>query len=260
MTAEKRCAPLIGVTTSELHLPEQVKRLAKAEPPMRELALGLAYPAAIAGAGGLPVVLPPIEVDVEAVVERLDGLLMSGGPDVHPSAYGAAPHPALGPTDAELDRVELAIARRADDLGLPVLALCRGAQVVNVARGGTLVQDIPDLVGGDVVHRQARPGLEPSHAVRISGSSRLHGVMELAEAPVNSFHHQAIAALGRGLTAVAWAPDGVIEAIEATDRDFLVGVQWHAESLTERPEQARLFSAFIAAASRHAAGIRRAAA
>jgi putative glutamine amidotransferase len=260
MAREKRCAPLIGVTTSELRLPEQVKRLAKAEPPMRELALGLAYPTAIARAGGLPVVLPPIEVDVEAVVERLDGLLLSGGPDLHPSAYGAAPHPALGPTDAELDRVELAIARRADELGLPVLALCRGAQVLNVARGGTLLQDIPDLVGADVAHRQARPGLQPSHVVRISGSSLLHGLMEIAEAPVNSFHHQAVATPGRGLEPVAWAPDGVIEGIEATDRDFFVGVQWHAESLTERPEQARLFSAFTAAAARHARGIRRAAA
>jgi putative glutamine amidotransferase len=250
--------PLIGVSTSEMRIPERTRSLAESEPPMRELALGMSYPRSVERAGALPVVLPPVDVaHVDSLLERLDGLMLSGGPDIHPSAYGAEGHPALGPTERDLDAFELALVRAADARGMPILGVCRGLQMLNVARGGTLVQDIPDQVGEQIDHRQDEPGRVPTHAIRLEADSRLEGVMGRADHEVNSFHHQAVERLGRHLHAVAWAPDGVIEGIEAPDRDFVVAVQWHAESLAEREDQAGLFAAFVAAAARYAEAGRR---
>lgn len=223
------------------------------EPPMRELALGFAYPAAVERANALPVVLAPVDPAlVEDLVARLSGLVVSGGPDLHPSAYGEDPDPTLGPTEPELDAFELAIVRAADARGLPILGVCRGAQVLNVARGGTLIQDVPASVGTSVHHRQTTPGRERTHAVRIAPESRLHDVLGTRAHDVNSFHHQAAARLGDGLRASAWAPDDVVEAIEDPARDFVVGVQWHAESLEGRCDDG-LFAAFAAAAARYGA-------
>jgi putative glutamine amidotransferase len=250
--------PLIGVSTSEMRIPERTHSLAESEPPMRELALGMSYPRSVERAGALPVVLPPVDVEhVEALLERLDGLMLSGGPDIHPSAYGAAEHPALGPTERDLDAFELALVRAADARGMPILGVCRGLQMLNIARGGTLIQDIPDLIGEQIDHRQEKPGRVPTHEIVLETGSRLEGVMGRAEHEVNSFHHQAIDRLGEHLRVVARAPDGVIEGIEAPDRDFVVAVQWHAESLAEREDQAGLFSAFVAAAARYAEAGRR---
>jgi putative glutamine amidotransferase len=204
------------------------------------------------------VVLAPVDVvHVDALLERLDGLMLSGGPDIHPSAYGAEEHPALGPTERDLDGFELALVRAADGIGMPILGVCRGLQMLNVSRGGTLIQDIPDAIGEQIDHRQAEPGRIPTHAIVLDAGSRLEGVMGRQEHDVNSFHHQAVDQLGRHLKAVAWAPDGVIEGVEAPDRDFVVAVQWHAESLAEREDQAGLFSAFVAAAARYGEAGRR---
>jgi putative glutamine amidotransferase len=243
--------PLIGVSTSEMRIPARTHSLAESEPPMRELALGMSYPLSVERAGALPVVLAPIDLaNVDALLDRLDGLLVSGGPDIHPSAYGDEEHPALGPTERDLDVFELALVRGADARGMPILGVCRGAQLINVARGGTLLQDVPMMVGEEVDHRQEQPGRVPTHGVVIASGSRLEGVMGRQEHDVNSFHHQAVQKLGRHLKAVAWAPDGIVEGIEAGDRDFMLGVQWHAESLSEREDQAGLFGAFVAAAAR----------
>jgi len=144
------------------------------------------------------------------------------------------------------------LARAADARGMPILGVCRGLQMLNVARGGTLVQDIPDAISTDIQHRQELPGRIPTHAIVIEPGSRLEGVMGRERHEVNSFHHQAVGRLGRHLLAVAWAPDGVVEGIEAPDRDFVVGVQWHAESLAEREDQTGLLTAFAAAAARYA--------
>lgn len=239
-------------------MPSRTDPLPESEPQTRELALGLAYPAAVEGAGALPVVIPPLHVsDLDELLARLGGLVISGGPDLHPSAYGEEPHRALGPTEPDLDVFELELVRRADALAMPILALCRGAQVLNVARGGSLVQDLPDAVGTAVGHRQSEPGRIPTHGVVLASGSRLEGTMGRAAHEVNSFHHQAVARIGEGLEAVAWAPDGVIEAVEAVDRHFTIGVQWHAESLVEREDQAGLFRAFVTAAARFEAGARR---
>lgn len=245
--------PLVGISTSELRIPPHVEPLAESDPARRELALGLDYPRAMDQAGAVPLVIPPMAVsDLEELLDHLDGLLLSGGPDLHPSFYDAVPHPCLGPTEPELDAFELELLRRADARGLPMLAICRGMQALNVARGGTLIQHLPDLAGGEVQHRQVAPGRVTTHGVRLETGSQLAGVLGGDEAHVNSFHHQAIEELGRELRPVAWAPDGVIEAVEAADRRFCVGVQWHAESLAGHDDHGRLFEAFVDAAARPA--------
>jgi putative glutamine amidotransferase len=245
--------PLVGISTSEVRRREDVRPVPEGEPPMRELALGFSYPAAVERGLGLPVVLAPVDHGlVGELVSRLSGLVVSGGPDLHPRAYGEEPDPTLGPTEAELDEFELALVRAADAAGLPILGICRGAQVLNVARGGSLVQDVPTAFGTEVHHRQTAPGRERAHPVRVERGTRLAKILRVREHVVNSFHHQAVDRLGAALVPTAWAPDGVVEAIEDPARDFVVGVQWHAESLEGRRDDA-LFAAFTAAAARYAA-------
>jgi putative glutamine amidotransferase len=241
--------PLIAVTTSEMRSAGEVHQTDQADPPQVEMALGLPYLRAVERAGGLPVVVPPMDLEaIEPLLAQVAGVCLSGGPDLDPIAYGAEPHPSLGPVNDALDRFEIELARQADARGLPVLAVCRGMQALNVARGGTLHQHLPDRSGATIAHRQSEPGDEVTHSVRIAAGSRLASVMRSEQAEVNSFHHQAIDQLGRGLRAVAWATDGVIEGVEAPARDFVVGVQWHAETL-DRPEQSALFGGLVQAAS-----------
>jgi len=217
---------------------------------MREVALGLTYPGSLERAGAAPVILPPLHPDaIETLVARLDGLVLTGGPDLHPGTYGQRPHPALGPTVREIDVFELELIRAAERRGLPIFAICRGMQALNVARGGTLVQDLPSQRPGTLAHRQTEPGRVATHEVSLADPSRVAGIVRGTTIRVNSFHHQAIDRLGAGLRAVGWAPDGVIEAVEDPRAPFIVGVQWHAESLSEvEPVQAQLIEAFVAAA------------
>jgi putative glutamine amidotransferase len=246
--------PLIGVTTSEMRMPRRTHPLPEGDPPQSEMALGIVYARAVEDAGGLPVVLPPLEPGaIGPLVDRLSGICLSGGPDLDPAAYEAAPDPHLGPVEPDLDTFELAVARRADQLGIPVLGICRGCQALNVARGGTLHQHLPDVTDGSIVHRQTASGREPTHTVRIEPGSRLAGIVGDDELPVNSFHHQAVDRLGRGLRAVAWAPDGTIEGIENEGPAFYVGVQWHVETLVHVERHAALFDALVAVAAREAA-------
>jgi putative glutamine amidotransferase len=243
--------PLIGVTTSEVRFAEHIEQTPQSDPPRREMALGLTYLRAIETAGGLPVVMPPLELEaIEPLLGRLSAICLSGGPDLDPAIYDERPHPALGPTEPDLDRFELELARRADDRGLPVLAICRGTQALNVARGGSLHQHLPDRPGVTIDHRQRPPGDQLAHTVEIAAGSRLARLMGRREAAVNSFHHQGIHRIGNGLRAVAWSPDGVIEGVEAPARDFVVGVQWHAESLVSQREHAALFRGLVDAALR----------
>jgi putative glutamine amidotransferase len=251
-----RSRPLIGVTTSEVRVPDHVEPLPQSDPRRAEMALGMKYMVAIDRAGGIPVVLPPLDYDdVPALVARLDALCLSGGPDMDPGTYGGHYHAQLGPIEPELDQWELALVHEADTRNMPILAICRGQQLLNVARGGNLYQHLPEDPGGAVAHRLAGKGEHGAHDVRIETDSRLGRAMGgLGQAHVNSYHHQAARRLGRGVKPVAWADDGVIEGIELTDRDFAVGVQWHAESIVERPEQLALFREFVEAASRYGSG------
>ena len=242
--------PLIGVTTSELRPGDLATLRRHGEPPNPEMALGMTYVRALEAAGALPVVVPPLERrDVGRLLGRLDGLVLSGGPDLAPAAYGAKPHLELGSTEPSLDAFEYAMATEALRLELPILGICRGVQTLNVARGGTLHQHLPDVVGDLIAHRQTVDGRVPTHLVRILPSSRLAAVLGTSQLSVNSFHHQAVDRLGTGLCACAWAPDGAIEAIEDPEQPFVVAVQWHAETLQGVPSQLALFEELVSIAS-----------
>jgi len=241
--------PLIGVTTSEVR--SVVTPTEQGEPPQREMTLGIPYLTAVERAGGLPVVLPPLDPDaIDPLLDHLDGICLSGGPDIHPAGYAAAEDPQLGPTWPELDAFELELAVRADARGLPVLGICRGAQALNVARGGTLYQHLPDITDGSIRHRQQEPARLSTHEVRLEPHSAVGRALREARTSVNSFHHQAVERLGGGLRAVGHAPDGVIEAIEDPDHPHLRGVQWHAETLVDRGPHLALFTGLIHAAAR----------
>jgi putative glutamine amidotransferase len=219
------------------------------EPPQQEMALGLRYMQAIEAAGAIPVVVPPLSrANVEDLLSQVDGLCLSGGPDLDPASYGHHRDAQTGPSERHLDDFELRLARAADAQQLPILAICRGMQVLNVSRGGTLHQHLPDVVGTDIGHRQQAAGARATHWVTLEPSGSIARIAQRRRMKVNSFHHQAVDELGSGLIATSRAMDGTIESIEALDRDFVIGVQWHAECLAQRPCQAALFRAFVDAA------------
>jgi putative glutamine amidotransferase len=246
--------PLIGVSTSELRPGELATLRRHGEPPHAEMALGITYVRAVEAAGGIPVVMPPLRLDeVSDLVARLDGVVLSGGPDLSPAAYDAKPHPDLGATEPALDAFEYALLAEALRHGLPILGICRGAQALNVALGGTLHQHLPEVVGNAVSHRQSEDGRKPTHAVEIVAGSLLAELLGSGSIAVNSFHHQAVDRLGKGLRVSARAADGTIEAIEDRSRPFLLAVQWHAETLDGSERRRPLFDGLVAAA----AGVRR---
>jgi putative glutamine amidotransferase len=242
--------PLIGVTTSELRPGELSTLRRHGEPPHPEMALGITYARAIEAAGGVPVVMPPLaSTAIPALVNRLDGLLLSGGPDLAPAAYDQRPHVELGSTEPRLDAFEYAVVREALALDLPILGICRGAQALNVACGGTLHQHLPDLPEATLAHRQAEQGEATTHVVDLLPGSRLSRIVGSARLTVNSFHHQAVDRLGDGLRVSARAPDGTIEAIEDPRRGFVLAVQWHAEMLLELEPHRALFEELVSVAS-----------
>jgi putative glutamine amidotransferase len=211
------------------------------------------YVKAVARAGGLPLVLAPVDAaSIPALLERLDGLVLSGGSDVDPAHYGETPHPKLGPVFRERDDFELALCREALRRHQPTLAICRGHQVLNVATGGTLVQDLPsEASGGGVDHDPDTERAARVHAVKILDGTRLRRLLGRESVTVNSFHHQAVRTLGQGLVATAWADDGVVEGVEDPARPFVVGVQWHPESFWREDEGfAALFAGLVAEAAR----------
>ncbi len=245
--------PVIGVSSSEIRIPEHLKQIPKGEPPHREICLGIPYLNAVQQVGGLPLIVAPLSKElIGAILDSIDAICLSGGPDIDPSTYGQPPHPMLGPTELATDAFEIELARQADKRGMPILAICRGAQVLNVARGGTLHQHIPDAFGeSDLEHRQKELGPHTTHDVNIDPGSVLATTLGTTTTEVNSFHHQAVEQLGQNLKISARSQDGIIEGIEAIDRDYVVGVQWHAESLTNRAEHEALFKGLNDAALRH---------
>jgi putative glutamine amidotransferase len=209
------------------------------------------YEESVRRAGGEPRVLR-IGVDrPETVIGEVDGLLLPGGGDVDPSLYGEPPHAAFGAAEAGRDAYELELARRAHEADLPTLAICRGIQVVNVALGGTLVQDIPDQLQGSLNHTVREPPFAIAHDVWIGSGTILERLLRDRltgdTCAVNSRHHQAIKTAGTGLIVTATAPDGVIEGVEDPARRFYVGVQWHPENFYRTGEFSGLFEGFISA-------------
>lgn len=211
--------------------------------------VNVAYLRAVAVSGGAPMILSPAAGPdaVPALLDGIDALVLSGGADVDPSRYRAAPHPKLGTVEPERDAFEFALATEAERRGLPVLAICRGLQLVNVALGGTLWQDLTSERGA---HPQSGARTDRVHDVRLDAGSWLAETLGTEALRVNSFHHQAIRDLAPGLAATAHAPDGVIEGIESTGTWWLLGVQWHPEEFAadlSAPDLA-LFRALVTAA------------
>jgi gamma-glutamyl-gamma-aminobutyrate hydrolase PuuD len=196
------------------------------------------YVRAVERAGGRAVLVPPDEDGIEEVLNAVDGLIFSGGNDLTPAEYGAEPDPATNGTNPARDRAELALLEAALERDLPVLAICRGVEVLNVLRGGDIVQHLPDVVGNDD-HRKV-PGTFAEHPVRVEPSSQLGEV----RGGVKSSHHQGLGRIGDGLREVAWAEDGVVEALEDPEKPFVVGVLWHPEA----GEDQRLFEQLVEAA------------
>lgn len=212
-----------------------------------------AYCNAVEAAGGVPVLLPAgAAPDAARVLDRLDALILSGGVDVAPARYGRQPHPALGDVDAERDELEIALARAALASGFPLLAICRGIQVLNVAAGGTLIQDLPAERPSSISHRQSDQSIPrslPSHAIVVDPGSRLAELAGASRLDVNSFHHQALDDVAPCLIVTARAEDGVVEAVEAPGRRFTVGVQFHPEETAPNDATSRrLFEALVASA------------
>ncbi|HEY8302276.1 MAG TPA: gamma-glutamyl-gamma-aminobutyrate hydrolase family protein [Jatrophihabitans sp.] len=233
-TADRPVAPLVGLTTYREHASWGVW----SEP--ADL-LPATYADGVRRAGGVPVLLPPVDPDVaEIALDVVHGLLVAGGPDVDPARYGAERDTATGPPRPARDAWELALVRAAIARDLPVLAVCRGMQVLNVALGGDLRQHLPDELGTDL--HCPTVGVHGRHAVVLAAGSVLHAVLgERAE--VATYHHQGVGRLGTGLVATGFAEDGIVEGVELSGQQWVLGVQWHPEAFAGEP----LFEAFLAA-------------
>jgi putative glutamine amidotransferase len=241
--------PVIGIT-SDFDLDP------RPEQPLEQSSLQAAYSDAILAAGGLPLPLPqPLEHDEALRAEflaQVDGLLFTGGRDLHPRHYGEPLHPETRPLHERRDAFDLALFRQADAARLPIFAICLGNQVACVARGGKLIQHVDDLgLQPSVVHGLPK-GRSAFHTVRIDPDSRLAAIVGGTEIRVNSRHHQAASVEhpGRGLQPVAFSPDGLLEGAEDMAGRFLLGVQWHPENLIDRPEHLALFQALVHEAAR----------
>jgi putative glutamine amidotransferase len=238
--------PLIAMTTTS--------RVAESGSPI--VTLTAAYIDAVERMRGVPLPVTPAhgEESLERLLTLCHGLVLTGGEDVDPAFYGHEPHPQLGDVNLARDRMEFAVLRLALERRMPVLAICRGIQLLNVAFGGTLFQHLPIQRAHGVIHEQSAPIDERWHHARVDPESRLAEIFGSADLFINSFHHQGIDHLGRGLRPVVWAEDGLIEAVEAEEYPWVMGVQWHperGEAATpddRRHPDGRLFYAFIDAA------------
>jgi putative glutamine amidotransferase len=234
MSADPGGRPVIGISAYS-----EVARWGLWELPATVLPQN--YSDRVAAAGGVPLLLPPV-AGSEAAVRRLDGLIISGGPDIEPVRYGQQAGPLTTIVRPERDEAEIAFFRTALAAGVPVLGICRGMQLMNVALGGTLIQHLPDVVGHD--GHSPTPGTMAEHKVTVAPSGRVAGILGEGAHVVPTHHHQGIDRLGRGLAATAWAEDGTVEAVEI-EGQFAVGIQWHPETGNDL----RLFRALVATAA-----------
>jgi putative glutamine amidotransferase len=219
----------------------------------RRYALASTYTEGVEEAGGIPFILPPQAGNVDHILDRIDGLLFSGGGDIDPARYGDTnTNEKTYGIDEQRDRFELELFQHALERDMPILCVCRGIQVANVALGGTLIQDIASDYSDEIEHRQHEAGYrapDKSHRVIVEPDSRLHSVYETTEIESNSFHHQAIRDVADDLVVVGRAPDGIIEAVDRPSSTWFLGVQWHPEMMfKEHPEHLKPFIALVNAA------------
>lgn len=245
--------PLIGITCS---MGLGIYSMNMENLPQEQHRMNDTYVKAVLQAGGIPVVIPAYEDHslVKALVDRLDGVLLSGGGDLDPALYGRRPNAHLGSVSPRRDAAELAIARYViEETDKPLLGVCRGVQVMNVAMGGSLYIDLPDE--GKLAHSLGMyPRHQVTHEIDVAENTHLAEAMGVGRSWVNSFHHEAVRELAEGFTVSASSvPDDVIEAIELPGERFVVGVQWHPEELQARQEARQLFQNFVAAAALNAA-------
>jgi putative glutamine amidotransferase len=254
------CPPVIGVTAALKEVPESIVQ----RPLSRFVRADLDYVESVAESGGVPVVVPPAVGlrAAEALLDGFDGLLLGGGSDLNPGYYGEKPIPELGVTIPEWDAFDMALLKLALRRGIPIFGICRGMQILNVALGGTLYQDLHSQLGADILkHGQERPKWQPTHEVEVLDDSYLAEITDRQTVEVNSYHHQGIKGLAGALAVSARSSDGVIEAVESREYSerWLMGVQWHPEGMRNTgPEHRNLFEAHVCAAERDA--LRRAAA
>lgn len=242
-----RC-PLIGITCSR-----QMAQAWSSISPGRVVDYTFAdYGEALSACGAAPVIIPvsPTGPVLEAIIDRLDALLLSGGPDVHPRRYDQMPAVGLGDIDEDLDRMEFEALALAESRDLPILAVCRGIQLLNVFRGGSLFQDIAGQRPESIGHRQQAPPAVATHTVAVASGTMLRRIVVKKTLWVNGRHHQGIQHVGQGLAVAATAPDGLVEAVEDPSKPFVLGIQWHPEGLWRNdPPARRIFNAFVAAAA-----------
>ncbi|MEP6731533.1 MAG: gamma-glutamyl-gamma-aminobutyrate hydrolase family protein [bacterium] len=252
MASKRQSRPVVGIPTQTL---QSLGGVSTDIPP--SWVMSQRYILTLTAAGAIPWMIPLVDEDtLRGVYEELDAVFLPGGADIDPMTYGADPHPLCDKTDRERDRVEVLLAKWALAEEKPVLGVCRGMQLINVAAGGTLYRDLAEELPGSIKHdyfpycekHYSRDYL--AHDVVVGEGSRLSRFVGAGTLPVNSMHHQGVKQLGHGLVATAEAPDGLIEAIEGEDEGYLVAVQWHPEALTDNDERTRhLFADFIEAGS-----------
>lgn len=239
-------AALIGITTAHMPHPEGLPMVAVQE----------SYVRSVLNAGGVPVLIPLglQSSDLQVIFRQVDGILFTGGGDIDPQRFGGEIHPAVHQIDPDRDEVEIQLAQESVRLGKPFLGICRGIQVINVAFGGSLYTDISSQRPNSLAHEwvPGRPWSHLAHSIRVEEGSRLAEILGGTRFEVNSLHHQAISQIKDDFKVTAFAPDGVIEALELPKHPFGMAVQWHPEWLQDHPPMRALFSAFVRAAEEHA--------
>ena len=233
--------PIIGIGSDVLHVEGERERAF----------VYLTYVEALKRSGAVPVLIPPQPENAADVIDGLDGILLAGGEDCDPALYGEEAHPSVAPMDARRQSNDLTLARVARERGIPTLGICLGVQVMNVAAGGSLVQDIDSQIDTEIRHASI-PENRARHDVMVVERTKLASYVPKRELNVNSSHHQAIQRVGDGLRVTAHAPDGVVEGIEDPKHPFYVGVQWHPEDMTGERSASTIFAAFVDAAKKYA--------
>jgi putative glutamine amidotransferase len=228
--------PIIGITTYH-------------RGPAGEFCLFGTYTDAVQKAGGVPVLLPPNQVNPGRIFDVIDGLILAGGGDINPELYGDLSHPMVYSVNEERDQFELSLAKLAFTGNIPILGICRGMQMLNIASGGDLIIHVPDAYGTDTMHRLDEPTRPIEHDIKVEANSRLAKITQTTTISVISWHHQAVGKVTSDWEIAAFAPDGLVEAIEYKSHPWIFGVQWHPEMSPQDAVNARIFQAFVEAAT-----------